>query len=333
MLVEDEQNSLHTLLIQKIMDSQANAPIVVVCAADNNYAMPLSVTICSVLENLNPQCKLLVFIIDGGIKEHNKRRVQKSISSKPCELRWITIPDSLLKQIKVITAADTGTWTGAEYISIASYYRLLISDLLPQTIDKAIYLDSDLVVKGDLELLWNIDVEENYLLAVQDDDRFCPYVSSPRGLSNWKELGFSANSPYFNAGVIVFNLAKWRSETMCAKALDYLANNRQYIRWHDQDVLNATVRGQWKTLDSKWNRMVPQSMTQEDVEAASIIHFTSPAKPWTTLEPYVPRNLYYQYLDKTDWSGYRLTLWRRLWRRLHRELNHVAKLLLQGWAT
>ena len=315
------------------MNSLDSNTIIVVCAADNNYAMPLSVTICSILENLNPQCKLLVFIIDGGIKKYNKQRVEKSIYNKPCEIQWTVIPDSLLKQIKMITVADTGVNTGAEYVSIASYYRLLISELLPQTIDKAIYLDSDLVVKGNLEQLWNIDVGENYILAVQDDTRFCPYVSSPRGLSNWKDLGFSEDSPYFNAGVLVLNLAKWRAEKLCSQALNYLQNSRQYIRWHDQDVLNAIIRGQWRALDSKWNRMVPQLMTEEDVETASIIHFTSPAKPWSTLEPYAPRSLYFHYLDKTDWSGYRLTLWRRLWRRFNRERTHYLKLLLHGKMT
>jgi lipopolysaccharide biosynthesis glycosyltransferase len=298
-----------------------NEPIAIVCAADDNYAMPLAVSVRSALVNIKNERQVVVFIIDGGIKPHNKRKICQSFAGR-CEVKWLTVPDELLSRMKMISSSDTGKLTGAEYVSITSYYRLFISEILPTQFNKVIYLDSDIVVSGDVSNLWEIDIKDNYLLAVQDHEVFCPYVSSPNGLLNWKELGFASDSKYFNAGVLVLNLEKWRSDDMCTKALDYLAKNRQYIRWHDQDILNAIVKGQWGELDRRWNKMDPQRLTSEDVENAYIIHFTSMAKPWSTLEQYAPRDLFYHYLDLTAWSGYRLTLWRRLWRRLKREVNN-----------
>jgi lipopolysaccharide biosynthesis glycosyltransferase len=113
--------------------------IPVVCGADDKYAMPLAVTVCSILANLAPSRKILLFIVDGGIKELNKQRIIKSINSDRCTIEWLKPSEDLLGNLKL---------TG--HFSIAIYYRLLIPELLPQFFDRAIYLDCDLIVNTDL---------------------------------------------------------------------------------------------------------------------------------------------------------------------------------------
>lgn len=296
-------------------------PIVVVCAADDNYAMPLAVTIRSVVENLNKNLTATFFVIDGGISDRNKRRILKSLDLARCEIKWITKPESVINNSVIPYEIYTGTVYTA-HISIATWYRILIPELLPQQVEKAIYLDCDLVVTEDLGKLWNIDVEENYLLAIPrlvGSDGYGAYVSSI--LENWKELGVSENSKYFNAGVLVFNLSKWRSECLCTKALNYIANNQKYIRWGDQDVLNAIAAERCGSLDPRWNRMNPPNMTQSEVEDSFILHYTTAAKPWIVAEQYPAKDVFFYYLDITDWAGYRHTIPQRLWRRLKREIK------------
>jgi lipopolysaccharide biosynthesis glycosyltransferase len=312
-----------------------NQEIVVVCAADNRYAMQVAVTIRSILENLSNDRKLVQFIIDGGINKHNKRKILNTIDSERCELKWISNPDALLENIQVLRDFSIGNnLAEPKHITIAAYYRILIPELLPHNYKKAIYLDSDLIVNSDLGQLWDIDMGENYLLAIQDQGS--PYVSSPAGLINYQELGISPNAKYFNSGVLVIDLEKWRANNISSQALEYLRNKRELIRWHDQDALNIVLAGKWKDIHPRWNQMpeifdfsfwqespFPEDVYNDVVHSPFIIHFAIPAKPWNSRTTHPANNLYFQYLDKTAWRGWRNTIWRRLWRRLAGEIKQL----------
>ena len=284
--------------------------LAVVCAADDGYAMPLAVTIRSALENLKSNRKITLFIIDGGIKKHNKRKILKSLKSDKCDTEWIQRPDTLLGKIEVLRAFTVGDISEPKHITIAAYYRLLIPDLLPPEFKKAIYLDSDLAVIEDLGQLWDIDMGENYLLAVQDMNT--PYVSSPYGLINYRELGIPQEYKYFTSGVMVIDLEKWRTARISAKAVDYLKQNREHVRWHDTDVLNAVLAGKWGELDPRWNQMAfthnfsswkdspfSEEVYNDLVDRPYIIHFSTEAKPWNSREKHPARHLFFQYLDMT----------------------------------
>ena len=302
-------------------------PIVVVCAADNNYAMQLAVTGRSALANLKGDRKIFLFIIDGGIKNHNKQKILKSLDSEKCEVKFISNPDSLLEDdIKEAHNECVGSngKTTAKYLTIAAFYRLLIPELLPKQFEKVIYLDCDLVVRGDLEQLWEIDLEENYVLAAQDT--WIPYVSSTTGLLNYQDLGISPNSKYFNSGVLVINLKKWRTDNIGAKAINYFKQNTKYVRWPDQDVLNALFAGQWGELDPRWNcspvsvysytswqdSPFSEEVYNNLIRDPYIIHYVSSAKPWTSRHTLLKEH-FFEYVDLTAWSGWRFTFRRRFW--------------------
>ena len=299
------------------MNSEDLEPINIVCAADDGYAMPLAVVIHSALKHLKRKRKANFWIIDGGIKEKNKRKILKSLDSERCQIQWLPPPNALLKNAKL-----------SGHIKVAAYYRLLIPKLLPHHLTKAIYLDSDLIVNADLELLWNVDMGENDLLAVQTLS--LPYVSSPGRLTNYQELGISPDSNYFNSGVLVFNLQRWRTHNFTSETLNYLEKNRDYINWHDQDVLNAVFAGRWGELDPRWNQTPgiytytswKESLISEDVynnilHNPYIIHFASSSKPWSDSRNNHPaRHLFFQYVDMTAWSGWRFTIWRRIRKKL-----------------
>ena len=337
------------------MEVKNNNYINVVCAADNSYAMPLAVTVRSVIKNLKENRKIKLFIIDGGINKQNKEKILRSLENGKCVIEWLPQPDRLLgnfevqNQFTIENIPGVGTVTAKPYLSnIAAYYRLLIPNLLPECCQKAIYLDCDLIVTRDLGELWDIEIGNNYLLAVQEF--LTPYVSSPAGLMNYKELGISLNAKYFNSGVLVINLEKWRANNAVAKAVDYLQQNGKYVRWADTDVLNALVANQWGQLDPRWNQTASVhlfSSSQEEwqdcplSEALSyetykkvlqdpyIIHFSSTGKPWNTSQDEPFKKLFFQYLDLTAWSGWRYTIWRRVWRKLSRKIKKTSSFLLQ----
>jgi lipopolysaccharide biosynthesis glycosyltransferase len=293
-------------------------PIVLVCAADNNYAMPLAVTVSSAVANLRKNRKIALFVLDGGISEFNKGKITKSLNLAQISVSWVK-PDNALFENLVLTRHLTPT----------CYYRLVITDFLPKEFDKAIYLDTDMVVTGDLAELWDIDIEDNYVLAVQDDVEL--NIGMSEGLRNYKEVGISPDYKYFNSGLLVMNLKKWRDESIGKKVLEYVKQNREYVR-NDQDGLNAVLAGKWGELHPKWNIMpkiyeyqswqdspLAPEVYNELLENPCIIHYTNSPKPWYAgLKEeckHPKKNLFFQYLDITAWSGWRDTYWRRLWRK------------------
>ncbi|MDB9449950.1 glycosyltransferase family 8 protein [Dolichospermum circinale] len=318
-----------------ILENNLIEPIVVVCAADHNYAMPLAVTVRSALVNLKSQRKILLFIIDGGIKNNNKQKILKSLNLENCEIQFILKPDSWLELIEFNNLEKNQNQIHSLSPSFATYYRLMIAELLPKKFDKAIYLDCDLVVNGDLEELWETDLVENHILAVPD--LIIQDVLSPAELANYKNIGIS-QAKYFNAGVLVINLKKWRDDKIAIQSIEYLKQNNEYIRFHDQDVLNALFVNKWGELNPRWNVMSSikafypsweNSPFSEEVyntliRQPYIIHYLTDKKPWTSRHTLL-KEYFFEYVDMTAWSGWRLTIWRRIWRKL--KLVYKAKII------
>ncbi|MBW4560097.1 MAG: glycosyltransferase family 8 protein [Mojavia pulchra JT2-VF2] len=293
-------------------------PMAVVCAADNNYAMPLAVTVRSALANVKSDRKISLFVLDGGISKFNKRKITKSLGSEQIDISWIQIDNALLNNL-VLT----------RHLTVTSYYRLLLTEFLTPEFDKAIYLDTDMVITGNLEELWNIDLEDKYVLAVQDDVEM--NISMCNGLRNYQEVGICPDYKYFNSGLLVINLEKWRREKIGERVIEYIKQNREYVR-HDQDGLNAVLAGKWGEIHPRWNQMPKiydysswkESPFTEDVynqllHQPYIIHFTNAPKPWCsglrTKCKHPKKDVFFQYLDMTAWSGWRDTMWRRMSRR------------------
>lgn len=261
-----------------------NEQITVVCGADENYAIPMAVTLYSALANLENSRTCDIYVLDGGVRPASKERLKRVISTTPAttELHWMSIDETKIQHL------PTRDW-----ISAAAYSRLLIPELLPNEKKKAIYLDSDLQVESSLSDLWTMDFDGCAVMATQAYGT--PYVSSKRGLTDYVELGIPAEAPYFNSGVLVLNLEKWRQNGISQSVIDYrLANNEDHTV--DQGALNAVLSDDWKQLDLKWNVMShlvnfeewPESSFKEKVrkrrdelmQEPNIYHFAGGSKPW-----------------------------------------------------
>lgn len=295
--------------------------IVVVCAADDKYAMPLAVMVRSILANLSNDYSIFLFVIDGGIKKKNKQKILKTLSGEYCEVRFIPKPEQFARRLEEAYRYTVTEGQAKNYISIAQYYRIFIAELLPEQIKKAIYLDCDLVVNEDLSQLWQTDLEENYVLAAQDT--WIRSVSADNGLLNYQQLGIDPNAKYFNSGVLVINLEKWRREKILTKATEYLNHYKEHVLYGDQDILNALFTGQWGELDPRWNvtpgiyeyaswqeSPFPENVYNNLMHNPYIIHFAAEAKPWNSQEAFL-KERFFHYLDMTAWSGWRFTFLRQ----------------------
>lgn len=288
---------------------QPSGSIAVVYGVDNRFVVPLAASIESAVANVHPKASLDIHVIDGGISRRNRSRIERLCRERGCSLVWLRPEDKRLASLKVGGA-----------ITVATYYRLLIEKLLPE-LARAIYLDADLIVEGDLAKLWEVPFEGHHIAAVQDQG--IRLVSGPFGLTNYRELGIPAGAKYFNAGVLVLNLEKWREDRTADTVLSYLRENHSHIRFHDQDALNAVLWGRWVELDPRWNQM-PQilqvarfedspfdSETFERVRTDPfIVHYASADKPWRVGCRHPAVNRFFFYLDRTVYRGLRPSRWR-----------------------
>src|SRR5207244_1433075 len=123
--------------------------------------------------------------------------------------------------------------------------------------------------------LWDRGTGDHAVLAVQDS--IAPYVSSRFGVARYRELGLPPKAKYFNAGVLVLNLDRWRRERVTERALEYVKAYAHEVSFWDQEGLNAVLSGKWGELDSVWNWNACAGRAgggQRTDAAVKIVHFS-----------------------------------------------------------
>jgi hypothetical protein len=238
----------------------------------------------SACRNLSPGWRLEVFVHGYQIPEERQHWLEAGLTGLPVLVRWQS-PD---------LSAVEGYWPGLRGGGdVACYYRLFLGQTLPEAAERALFLDADLLVEGDLAKLWNIPFEGHVIQAVPD--AYAHSLHTPRlSLIRFPEgIGFSRETPYFNAGVQLIDLRLWREERIGQRAGEFLWKYGQQLRGRDQDALNCALAGRWKRLPPTWNfQELPghaaswkdggasPAEVREALRRPAIIHFIG-WKPWS----------------------------------------------------
>ena len=259
----------------------------IVISPDENYALHGLTMLNSLVAN-NRGIRLMIHILDGGISIKNKLKFQLFFLKNRLKYQFYNIDYST-----IINAPTHG------HISLSAYSRLFLSSILSKEIIHVLYLDCDLIVINELNELMNTKIDEYHIAAIEE------IISEE--MRNNLELG---GSFYFNSGVMLINLKKWREENMESKFLEFINEKPEKIKYWDQDVLNCCLKNKWLRLPKKYNLthffFYPEvyspayfSMKQEEFDASMkdpvIIHFTSHQKPWIEGCKHPRRDLYFKY--------------------------------------
>lgn len=252
-----------------------------VLASDAGYLGPLAVALRSIDEHLSGSRRVTALILASDIGPAQRAQVASGLDR--LELRWHDVD----------IADHDGLPVPDDHMTMAAYHRLMIGDVLPQDVDRVLYLDVDLLARRDLAELADIPLDGNLLGACVDVG--APRIAS-RGMPTWRELGLDPRAPYLNSGVLVVDLAQWRATGFAEEVSAYLrerARTGPPVRWADQEGVNACGAGRWKAIDLRWNAQnhlldadcrADAILTPEELAAARtdpwIAHF-SYAKPWT----------------------------------------------------
>ena len=200
-------------------------------------------------------------------------------------------------------------------VTRAAYARLFIPFVLPSGIDRALYLDSDLIVRRCVGEFFDLPMGDLAALGVADAGS--PYVSSLYGVPYWSRYGRRADDVNFNSGVLLLNLTAWREEDITGEAVAYLTDGRHQFLV-DQEAINAVLPGRIGQVDPRWNVQTEhfqpqhQGMPPLDEEQFAelikdpwIVHFTTAVKAWSYECTHPFRDEWFANLDQTPYRGWR----------------------------
>ena len=261
--------------------------VVIVFACSESFVPYLSVATQSIIENADPRRRYDIIVLTRDISPASMITLTRQVKSEHVGIGFLDV-DAALGDIELPHHG---------HFRPETYYRLLAPQLLPN-VDKAIYLDSDLIVCDDIAKLYDVDVTGYPLAATRDADTIGQIDGYDTTVGPYlkNELGMSDPHDYFQAGVLLMNLARIRSTVTPEEFLE-LSTQRMW-RWLDQDVLNKVVNGNYVRVHMRWNYLMdwqhlrrthivanaPEDVRTEYDEAAknpAIIHFAGPDnRPW-----------------------------------------------------
>lgn len=269
----------------------------VVYVADDNYAKHLGISLNSLLENNKSLEIINIYIISVNIGEDKLIKLKNTVNKYKRKLEIINF-SNILNEFNY--TPDTSRF------GIAAYGRLFLDILLPQTLDKVLYLDVDTLVLNDISKLYNLNIDK-YLLAMSLE----PTINKQIKI----DIGLYENSPYYNSGVILFNLKRWRKENARITCLNYLESIKDISLFPDQDAINGSFIHKIKPLSPKYNfisnfkywsyeslvenlaayKIFSKKVFENAKKNPSILHFAGDERPWKkyNFNPY--KKIYFKY--------------------------------------
>ena len=301
-------------------------PVVVVLAADSMFTKQLAAAIASIQKSATREHQ--VYVLHDAYEPALIEQIS-GIAGDLVSLHWLDARSSTLDDAQL-----------PPYLSTATLFRLRIGKLLPDDIERVLYIDSDVAVRSPLDELWETDLNGCVLAAVRDP--VVPWAAAPAGLP-WEELGVDPDTPYFNAGVLVIDAGLWRSQHISEDALQFLARHR--FLYADQCALNTVLAGRWTRIGPHWNLQAGHLVSGDSlawviesrdtltaaIDNPAIVHFNNSAmrRPWDFKCTHPYRDLWFEFLDLTPWEGWRPAAPSRA-RRIAGRIRKAGEVLVGG---
>lgn len=252
----------------------------IACSTDNGYVMPTGVMLTSLFEN-NKDADITIHVLDGGLTKESKKDIEDIVYRYGKNIIFHDIDANLFKDFPMDEKYQV-----SHIHSMATYYRLYLTKLLPENISKVLYLDGDIIINDKLDDLWNTDVSKVAIAAAPD--------ATNNQIVHYNQLRYPMSCGYFNAGVLLINMEYWREHNVLTDFLSLIRNHPERLASHDQDVLNYCFYDRKMFLPVKYNAMnysfykimySPLSWEFEDQildsqEHPAIIHYAAVPKPW-----------------------------------------------------
>ena len=234
---------------------------------DDSYAPFLATALTSAIDNCAPNRNYKAIVLYQELSEENRARLTRlatgnfRIECTPMRAGLDSITDRMSNRLR------------CDYFTLTIYFRLFIPTMFPE-FDKGIYIDSDVVLRGDLAELYDIDIGDNLIGACADRS-----VVEVPPLARYMENAVGVDKySYVNSGVLLMNLKKLREVGFDRHFLTLLDTYHFDCIAPDQDYLNAICNGKIHYLDECWDAMPTED--RPPLAGAKLIHYNLFSKPW-----------------------------------------------------
>lgn len=233
-------------------------------ACDDNFVKYTIISAKSLIENASNDYFYKIYILNTSVSEDMKEKAY-TLNSNKASIEFVDVSKYLDEVASRLPIRD--------YYSKTTYFRLFIAHMY-ENYDKAIYIDSDTIVLGDISKFYNHDLKDNYLGACQEQamiqvdtyGRYCEQV-----------VGVDRNK-FFNAGHILINCKEFRRQDILSQFIDKLSEYN-FVVTQDEDYLNLLCKDHVLWIDNSWNTEVFGTIKYKDDEI-NMLHFIMWSKPW-----------------------------------------------------
>lgn len=271
---------------------------------DRGFVMPTGVMIYSVCANNQDVDIDFHLVVDESVTEGDKNDLMNTIETFRDKTVFFYEVNSQYSSAFPLYKEDR--------LTRSTYYRLCFAEILPNVVEKVLYLDGDCIVRHSLLSLWDIDVSNYAIGAVLD-------VSGEK-IEFYNRLRYPRELGYFNAGVLLINLDYWRRNNVHRQFSDFIEFHPERIKFEDQDVMNVVFQDKKLFLPAKynfqmnfllriatWDYWKQEKDVKEAIADPVIVHYSTNDKPWNayTHHPHPFNSTFYKYQNQTKWKGVR----------------------------
>lgn len=240
-------------------------------ASDDNYAPYVCTMMFSILDNT--KTKINFYVLDGGITNKSKKLIKESLKCfKHYTVEYIDMKNYGLEK-----------FPNLRHYSLNTFSRYFIPKIKPK-LGKILYMDVDIIVKGDIAELYNHDLGEYPLGAILEDF----YTNNYKYLKASIYPDYKGGSNYFNAGVLLIDVQKFIQNNISQRCIDLTVEIGDKLSCADQDIFNIIFENNFKKLDYKYNYMpdhfdylkkLHPDRAEQIRSDAVVLHYTH-CKPW-----------------------------------------------------
>ncbi|MGD9613138.1 MAG: glycosyltransferase family 8 protein [Kiritimatiellia bacterium] len=275
----------------------------IVTTSSDLFALPATVMLRSLADHLSGRAALDVYVLDCGISPASRRKMKRSLSPAWLRLHFISMnPD------------DFAGFRDEGHFSLNTYARLFVGRLLPDKLERIVFLDGDMLLLDDVAALAEMDLQGRPLAAVQDP--VAGRVGRSAQMMHWQGWDVPEGTSVFNAGLMVMDLRRLRAEGTLEAAIEVARQHPERMQWHDQDALNYVLRGNYLEIDPAWNvgpfvfypphnRDVvydPETVAR-CIREPKILHYGGTWRPWKGPGRHWREAEFYRYLYRTAWRN------------------------------
>ncbi|MCD8047504.1 MAG: glycosyltransferase family 8 protein [Clostridiales bacterium] len=251
-------------------------PMVLLTTLNENYLPQLEVLLTSVLLS-NPSERFQLYLVHRSFSAERLEELDSRCRQWNVELFPVHVDETIFADAPVTRQYPQ-----------EMYYRLLAPQLLPETLERILYLDPDILVINPIRSLWELDLEGNLFAAAA-------HTGKTEIANDANRIRLKMENEYYNSGVLLIDLARGREEIVPEQIFQFAKEHPKGLILPDQDILNVLFGDRIKPLDDYiWNydarkyssyqfRSAGKSDVSWVMEHTAILHFCGKAKPWKPL--------------------------------------------------